>query len=547
MARSAHFTEEHEAFRKSVRLFLEKEVAPHADAWEAERRIPRAIWKRMGELGFLGLPFPEAFGGSGADLFFSIAFLEELPRSRMGGFVAAVTVQEFIVTGAIVRHGTDEQRRRFLAPSIAGSKVGAIAISEPDTGSDVAAIRTSAVRDGEGWRLDGAKTWITNGVDGDFYVVAAKTERDAGAGGISLFAFASDLPGIKTSRLRKMGWHSSDTAEIVFEGVRLPGDALVGRENEGFRYIMETFAFERLAAAATSVGGAALCLEATLPYLRSRHAFGRPLSAFQALRHRLADLFAELEAVRHLVYHAAFLTGKGENAVRESAMAKLLASELAKKTADECLQFHGGYGTVEEYPIERFFRDARFGTIVAGTSEIMREILAKTEIDGVRFETAPEESAPPPEPSPGRQRVSPLTVAIAQPALAPAAPPAPPAPMPPPAPERIDASSAAGILRSLRVRLRPEKSDGFRACLHFRFRGSATPEWTVVVDGPTCAVAEGLVGTADCVVTTTEETYVALETGRESPEAAFLTGRVKVSNVGVMTRFMKLFRRIEAS
>jgi Acyl-CoA dehydrogenases len=311
----------------------------------------------------------------------------------MGGFVAAVSVQQFIATGAIALHGTEEQKRRWIAPSVAGTKVGAIAISEPDTGSDVAAIRTTARRDGDAWVIDGAKTWITNGVEGDFVVVACRTAADAGAGGISLVVVEADTPGFSRSRLRKMGWHCSDTAELTFADVRVPLGNLVGAENEGFFLIMETFVLERLVTAATSVGSARLALEETRKYVLSREAFGRPIGKFQAIRHRLADLHAELEAAAQLVYHAAWLHEQGGNPVAEACMAKLLATELSKRTADECLQFFGGYGTVEEYPMERFFRDARFGTIVAGTSEIMREVIAKSVVDGVVFPGRKERAA----------------------------------------------------------------------------------------------------------------------------------------------------------
>ncbi len=383
--RSIHFGDEHEQFRQSVRRFVTQEVAPHAADWEQARRIPRGIWRRMAELGFLGILHPEELGGAGASLFHALAFLEELPRSRMGGFCAAVSVQQFIATGAIVRRGSAELKRKYVVPSIAGEKVGAIAISEPDAGSDVAALRTSVARDGDAWVLNGAKTWITNGVEGDFFVVAARSGRNAGAGGISLLAIDSDTPGIRASRLRKMGWHSSDTAEIVFDEVRVPSGSLIGRENHGFRTIMETFALERLVTAAIAIGSSTVALEEARAYMEKRSAFGRPLTRFQALRHRLADLSTELEAARQLVYHTAWLLENGEPAVRESSMSKLFATELNKRLADECLQFFGGFGYVEEYPMERIFRDARASTIVAGTSEIMREIIAKTDVDGVRY------------------------------------------------------------------------------------------------------------------------------------------------------------------
>ncbi len=544
--KSVYFGEEHELFRQTVRQFVEGEVAPHADAWEASRRIPRSIWRRMGEMGFLGILFPEALGGSGAGLFHALAFLEELPRSRMGGFCAAVSVQQFIATGALYRRGTDALKKRYLVPSITGEKVGAIAISEPDTGSDVAAIRTTAVRDGDEWVIDGAKTWITNGVEGDFYVVAVKTDRDAGTGGISLIAMDSDLPGIRTNRLRKMGWHSSDTAEIVFERVRVPASGLVGRENRGFYYIMETFALERLVTAAIGIGSSVLALEETRKYMESRTAFGRPLNRFQALRHRLADLATELEAARQLVYHTAWLLENGESAIRESAMSKLLATELNKRLVDECLQFFGGFGYVEEYPMERFFRDARASTIVAGTSEIMREIIGKTDIDGVSFAPVeePEEAGPAEEARTTPSREAGLAKAASAPT-----PPVPSAPavrsdaIPGPAGGTVP-TDLPGFFQALPLRHRPEKTIDWRSRFHFRFRESVHPEWTVAIDGASVTVSEGLTGTADCVVQTTEKVYLDIESGRQNPETAFLMGKVRVSNVAAMMKYTQAFRPV---
>ena len=597
---SIYFGEEHESFRRSVRLFLEGEVAPRAREWEEARRIPRDVFRRMGDLGFLGVLAPEELGGADGSIFHAIALLEELPRSRMGGFVAAVSVQQFIATGAIALHGTEEQKRRWIAPSVAGTKVGAIAISEPDTGSDVAAIRTTARRDGDVWVIDGAKTWITNGVEGDFVVVACRTLADAGAGGISLVVVEADTPGFSRSRLRKMGWHCSDTAELTFTDVRVPLGNLVGAENEGFFLIMETFVLERLVTAATSIGSARLALEETRRYVLSREAFGKPIGKFQAIRHRLADLHAELEAATQLVYHAAWLHERGEDPVAEACMAKLLATELSKRTADECLQFFGGYGTVEEYPMERFFRDARFGTIVAGTSEIMREVIAKSAIDGVTFpgrkeraaaavegdaarvdgpdaespagETASAEAGAAPDAFAG-DLVPDLFVADATESLDavfsefPTPPPADvevtepaffPEAVPTPAPSRavpeVGSMSLAmklpvprsveELFETLPLRFRADRAQGWSARFHFRFRDAARSDWTVVVEDGFCRTVEGHEGTADCVVTTTEKTYLAIESGQQSPETAFLLGKVKVSNVAAMTRFGKLFRKV---
>jgi alkylation response protein AidB-like acyl-CoA dehydrogenase len=272
-------------------------------------------------------------------------------------------------------------KRQYLGPSVEGRAIGALAITEPDTGSDVAAIRTTAVRDGDAYVINGAKTFITNGADGDFLTLAVRT-GGAGAGGISLLVVDTDTEGVRvSSRLAKLGWHASDTAELVFEDARVPADHLIGRENTGFAQLMESFALERLCSASTAVGGAVLALELAREHLAGRHAFGRSLARFQALRHRFAQLQAEVEAARQLSYHTAWLLERGEAAMCESAMAKLICTELGKRVADECLQFFGGYGFMEEYPIARMWRDARGGTITAGTSEIMREIVARATMD----------------------------------------------------------------------------------------------------------------------------------------------------------------------
>jgi len=287
---SIYFTEEHDAFRAEVRRFLTREVAPHASAWEAARRIPRRIFLRMAELGFLGITAREEHGGAEGDLFHAVAFLEELPRSRMGGFCAAVSVQQFMATPHIARYGTKELAERFVAPSVAGRKVGALAITEPNTGSDVGAIRTSATREGEAWVIRGSKTFITNGADGDFFTVAVRTGPDR-TSGISLIVVPADTPGVRVARrLDKLGWHSSDTAEIAFDDVRVPAANLVGRQGDGFAMLMESFRLERLAAAAIANGSSEVTLETTLDYMSSRKVFGRTLDRFQVLRHRLADL-----------------------------------------------------------------------------------------------------------------------------------------------------------------------------------------------------------------------------------------------------------------
>ena len=525
--KSVYLTPEHEAFRATVRRFIESEVAPHAEAWESLGTIPRAIFPRLAELGFLGIAVPPEHGGAGGDLFFALVFLEELPRSLMGGFCAAVSVQQFMATQHILRWGSDDLKRRYLEPSVAGRLVGALGVTEPDAGSDVAALRTSARRDGDSLAIDGAKTFITNGGTGDFVTLAVKTDTAAGVGGLSLVVVDTSTPGVRvTRRLEKLGWHCSDTAELAFEEARVPAANLIGDENMGFYYLMEAFQLERLAGAAMAVGSCDLCLAQTAAYLKQRSAFGHPLSRYQALTHRLADLAAELEAARALTYHAAWMLETGEGAVRECSMAKLIATELAKRAADACLQCFGGYGFMEEYPLARFFRDSRAGTIVAGTSEIMREIIARIMIEGE-------------EPPPVARR-APSPTAVARPCVVASPEPRPeePAPASAPVPETVE-----GLMSSLPARLRRDQAGGWRTCFHFKLRGADQAEWTLRVADGACQVARGLDGTADCVIEMKAETYVGIETGKINPQVAFMTGKVKVSDIAEMMRFVKAFSR----
>lgn len=387
---SLYFTAEHDLFRQSVRQFIEREVIPHTDAWESARRIPTSIFARMGELGFLSLPFPEDMGGSGADFWYSVVFLEELARCGMGGFATAVSVHQYMAVNHIAKAGSPALRQQYLAPAIAGQKIAALAITEPDAGSDVSAIRTTARRDaprsgesGEQFVIDGAKTFISNGTYGDFATLVARTAP--GTNGLSLFVVDLDCPGITRTKLNKMGWHSSDTAEIRFDQVRVPVSNLIGEENKGFYYLMESLQLERLVAAIMAVSGAETALDWTLKYLHEREAFSRKLSMFQAIRHRIADVATQIELTRQFVHHTCWLFTQGDVVVKECSMAKLAASEMQKQVIDTCLQFFGGYGYMEDYPIARAYRDARVGTIAGGTSEIMREIIAKIVIDAVSY------------------------------------------------------------------------------------------------------------------------------------------------------------------
>ena len=375
------FTDEHEMLRRTVRAFVEKEVTPHVDAWEEAGRIPREFWRRLGDLGLLGLEFPPEYGGGGADFLSSVVLGEEMARCRSGGVAFSVLVHTDMSSPWLTRYGTDAQKRAYLPGIARGETVCALGITEPGTGSDMAAIETRAVRDGDRYRLTGSKIFITNGVYGDLYFVAART----GAGsaerrhaGVSMFLVERGLPGFTVSRkLDKMGMRASDTAELSFQDCPVPAANLLGEEGRGFHQLAAGLQRERLMAAVLALSGATQALEDTLAYLRERQAFGGPLGGKQALRHRVADMATEIQAARHLLYHAAARYGAGEECVTEVSMAKLFATEVANRVAYQAVQLHGGYGYMREFPVERFFRDVRLWTIASGTSEIMREIIAK--------------------------------------------------------------------------------------------------------------------------------------------------------------------------
>jgi alkylation response protein AidB-like acyl-CoA dehydrogenase len=381
-AQSRFFSEEHVIFREQVRNFVNKELVPHIDQWEQEGLFPKSLYRRMGELGFLGIRYPEKYGGSNGDIWMTVAFCEEMCRCRAMGLPMSVLVHTDMSSTHIARYGTEEQRHQYLVPMIKGEKVCAIGVSEPAAGSDVAGIQTTAVRDGDAYVLNGSKIFITNAVHADVFCVAAKTQKDKGHRGISMFIVERDTPGFRLAKkLQKLGNHSSDTGELVFEDVRIPRQNLIGEEGKGFYYIMGNFQDERLIAASMAVGAAQQALEDTLRYTRERRTFGQRLFDHQVIAHRLADLATELEAARQLTYYAADVLNRGEDCSTEVSMAKLFASEVANRIAYHCLQLHGGYGYIEEFPIERFFRDIRLSPIGGGTSEIMREIIARRGLD----------------------------------------------------------------------------------------------------------------------------------------------------------------------
>ena len=374
-------TDEHQMLRRTVRAFVEKEVVPHVDAWEEAGRIPRAFWRRLGELGLLGLEFPPEYGGGGGDFLSSVVLGEEMARCRSGGVAFSVLVHTDMSSPWLARYGTDAQKRMYLPGIVSGETVCALGITEPGAGSDMAGIATRAVRDGDRYLLTGSKIFITNGVHGDLYFVAARTgpaTAERRHTGISMFLVERGRPGFTVSRrLEKMGMRASDTAELSLQECPVPAANLLGEEGRGFHQLAAGLQRERVMAAVLALSGAAQVLEDTAGYLRERHAFDGPLSAKQVLRHRVADMATEIEAARHLVHHAAALYTAGEDCVTAVSMAKLFATEVANRVAYQAVQLHGGYGYMREFPVERFFRDVRLWTIASGTSEIMREIIAK--------------------------------------------------------------------------------------------------------------------------------------------------------------------------
>ncbi len=379
MRPSPYFTEELELFRDQIRRFVEKEVVPHGDAWEEAEETPRTVLQRMGELGFLGIRYPEQYGGANLNTLATVVLAEELGRSTFGGFAVTVLVHTDMASPHLERYGNKAQLQKYLPGIISGDLIAAVAVTEPDAGSDVASIRSTAVRDGDEWVLNGTKMFITNGVLGDIFFVAAKTNPQAkGSRSISIFIVEKGTPGFSVGRkLKKTGWYSSDTAELVFDNCRVPAANLLGEENKGFYSIMSNFQNERVVLAAQAMGEAQKALEITQEYVKTRKAFGATLWDKQVIRQRLAQRYSEVEAGRQLVYHAAWLDTQGIDCVREVSMAKAYCGELVNKVMYDCQQFHGGMGYIRETAIERMVRDSRIQTIGGGATEVMLEEVAK--------------------------------------------------------------------------------------------------------------------------------------------------------------------------
>jgi acyl-CoA dehydrogenase len=370
------FTEEHEELRSSARGFIERELTPHAQQWEEDHWFPDEVFGKLAAQGLLGLKYPLEYGGQGGDYLHEAVLIEELARVGSGGTAAGIGAHVNIATPPIWRFGTEEQKQRYLAPAIRGEKIGALGITEPGAGSDVAAIRTRAEPAEAGWIVNGEKTYITNGVRADFIVTAVKTTAEGGHHGIS-FLIIDRGEGVSSSPLQKLGWQASDTATISFEDVFVPEESLLGGLHEGFALIMANFQWERLAMALGAVGAMQLAWERTAEFARERQAFGRPLSGHQAVRHRLVDLATSAHTCRCVTYDALRRFVAGEEPLREVTMAKLLTQRACFELMDACLQIHGGAGYMREYWVERAARDARLGPIGGGSDEIMREILGR--------------------------------------------------------------------------------------------------------------------------------------------------------------------------
>ncbi|MCL4799833.1 MAG: acyl-CoA dehydrogenase family protein [Burkholderiales bacterium] len=382
-AESVYITPEHEALRQQVARFLAREVEPVAEAWEEQGYVPREVLRKMGAAGFLGVTAPPEYGGAGADALTNVVFAEALSQSTFGGFVVTVLVHTDMAGPHLVHAGSKAQLDRYLRRCIAGELVTAIAVTEPDAGSDVAAMRTRARRDGGHWVLDGTKMFITNGVHGDLYFVAARTEPEAASSsrrsrGISMFIVEKGTPGFRVGRaLKKQGWLSSDTAELVFEDCRVPAENLLGEENGGFYAIMRNFQNERVVLGAMAVGHATQAIRLALEHVTTRKAFGGTLFDKQAIRQRLAMLEAKTLATRQLLYHCGWLMSQGRDCVREVSMLKAFAGELVNEVTYTCQQFHGGMGYMRETAIERLVRDARILSIGGGATEVMLDEVAK--------------------------------------------------------------------------------------------------------------------------------------------------------------------------
>ena len=382
-----YFTEEHQVFRESFKNFLQKEVVPHIEKWEKTGSIDRFIWKKFGDMGYFGLSYPEEYGGLNLDIFYMVIFLEELQKINSGGFAAAIWAHVYLAMTHVNIEGDTSIKNKYLSTSISGEKIGCLCITEPFGGSDVAGMKTTAIRKENTFVINGSKTFITNGVYSDYLIVAAKTNPSSKHAGMSIFIVDRDTPGISATKLEKLGWKASDTGEIAFDNVIVPSENLMGEEGKGFAYIMQHFALERLIMGINAHARAEYAVDYAIQYTSERQAFGKTLDSFQALRHKIAEMASQVEMCKEFNYSIAKRLNDGVYVVKEATMSKLISTKMADEVIYDALQLLGGYGYMEEYPMARLLRDSRLGPIGGGTSEILREIIAKIIIDKKEYKS----------------------------------------------------------------------------------------------------------------------------------------------------------------
>lgn len=374
------FTEEHELFRSTLQDFFKAEVTPYLNEWEEQSKTDRSVLRKMGEMGFLGLEVEEEYGGMGLDFLYSAILCEEMGKTGSLGFDTVVAAHSYLAMNYLIHAGSPFIKDKYLRPSVTGEKIGSLSMTEPFAGSDLRGIRATATLDGDHYIVNGSKTFISNGFYGDYTVAAVKTER-----GMSMLVMDLDAEGVSRTKLDKVGIRISDTAELAFDNVRVPKEHLLGDEGKGFYYMMESLQVERLTGAIACMGLIEYALDITLQYISERMAFGKTINKFQVLRHQIADMATEMEAYQAFMYQTSYRLAKGENVVKECSMLKMRIGDLLNDIVYKCVQMFGGYGFMEEYPIGRLYRDVRIAPIYGGTSEIMKEIIAKIVIDEVEY------------------------------------------------------------------------------------------------------------------------------------------------------------------
>jgi acyl-CoA dehydrogenase len=514
--KSYYFTEEHDLFRQGLKDFLQREVVPNIDQWEEQQRIPKEIWKKFGEMGYLGLNYSIEYGGEAADFWYSVIFCEEVAKVWSGGFAVTPLVIQYMSTPYLYKHASELIKQKYLVPTIKGELVSCIGITEPGAGSDVQNIKTRAVREGDHYVVNGSKTFITNAVYGDYIVAVVKTDASTSKSfeGVSLLIIDRNAAGVSAKKLKKLGWHASDTAELFFDNVKVPVENLIGEEGQGFIYLMGGLQLERLTGAISAIAGCENAMDYTLQYMSERQAFGRSINKFQVLRHRMAQLASEIECTKHFVYHCCRLHNDGEYVVKESSMAKLLATELSDKVAYQCLQSFGGYGYMEEYKMARMFRDSRILTIGGGSSEIMREIIAKMIIDDKQYENKG------------------LTIKYAQ------SEPQPNQPEQKAEKPKIAANGAFGVILET-MTVSAAKAPALGKTLKFDFGDNK-----IFIDG---TGGSNLVSAddkeADCTISVSQEDLQGMISGSVNPMTAFMSGKIKVKgDIGIAMKLQSLFK-----